>query len=174
MGAHGDNVYAMVMWTIGGFFLSLLLLFGLFGGLLLGFLLVLLVPLFALGFLVVAVLKGKDAKVGKEVAIKEITALEEAEAVADATQTPVAATIVVKEGVCPIAPCEIGDTWKMNGKLTGPDSLCFFGERLLSEKATQLRNGEISDGDQFECLGREFRTVFRIRRADAVGTATSE
>ena len=52
MGPHGDNVFLMVVWAIGGFFLSLFILFGLFGGLLLGFLLVLFIPLFAVAVLI--------------------------------------------------------------------------------------------------------------------------
>ena len=124
-------------------------------------------------------MKGRPAKGAvketAEAATEEMSVLEEAEAVVEAAPTPVAATIVAREGTCPIAPCEIGQTWNLNGNWTGPESLCFFGERLVSKKAAQLRSGELQDGELFECLGREFRIVFQIREAEAeeVGIAAA-
>ena len=169
MGPHGDNVFLIIAWAVGGFFLSLLILVGLFGGLLLGLLLALLVPLVALASLAAEALKRKPAKgAAEEATIEEMTVLAQAEAVVEAAPTPVAATIVDKEGKCPIAPCEIGETWTMNGKWTGPESLCFFGERLLSKKAEELRSGDIPDGELFECQGRDFRIVFQIQKDEEV------
>lgn len=170
MDPKGDSVMAIVIWALATSFVALLVLFSFVGAFLVGLLLIPLLPIVALicfGFLGVRALLAKpELEVEEEAAVEAPSVVEAAEKILAEAPVPVAVKVIGKEGICPISlPCDVGDAWTMNGKWTGPDHLCAYGEKLLTIKAEELRRGDASDGSHFECQGKGFQVLFEIRKA---------
>ena len=95
----GFSYSRLVLAAFLGFALSLLVLFGLFGGLLLGFLLFMLTPLVAIAVLIVEVLKGGPAEGVVDEAVKDDKVLTEAEEIVKAAPRPVETGVKDREKV---------------------------------------------------------------------------
>lgn len=162
MGAQSENVMLVVLWAIGSLFLALLLLFGLFGGILLG---ALMIPLFLLVAPIVALVVSTKRE--SQVAPDGTGFAEEAiEVPADtgAVEAPrLEAAVVDSSGVCPMnREFLVGERWTLNGTWSGKE-LCPLAKKLLNESAARLRSGEASEGELCQCLGKDHRIVFQLQ-----------
>ena len=141
MKSNREGSVSLIAWSIGGFVLSVVALFGIFGGLILGLLMVAATP-FVIGFLVIEAFLGRKPVY--------VTSWKSEEALSDAVQEEshrkVAMQILERTGPCRLGyELAAGSTWTLNGKLEGPVPMCPQAYRVLKDYAREAQDLVVDD-----------------------------
>ncbi|MBF8267561.1 MAG: hypothetical protein HW388_1069 [Dehalococcoidia bacterium] len=136
---QGERAVSIIAWAIGGFVLSVVVLFGIFGGILLSLLMVMATP-FILGFLLVEAVFGKRPVYVISYKIEEETPAASLEM---APARRVSMQVLRAKGDCLLGyEFNLASMWTLNGELEGPAPLCPEAYRVLSEYAQAARSYE--------------------------------
>lgn len=159
----GEKAAAIIGWTIGGFVLSMLALFSLFGGFILALLMMAATPI-VLGFLAVEAIFGKKPVYVTSVTTEEQSAMTH---LAPAAAQGVSLRVIQFDCICPKGySYNVGDAWFINGKVEGSAPLCPVAYETLTEYRKRSHSEEEATSIQVSCINGQ-SVEFEVTAKDA-------